>query len=151
MPNTRNANASDSKDIFNWRNDELTRQMSKTTNLVEWDEHNSWFTASLSNPYRLLVICENEVTKEKIAIVRFDIEDERALISINISPKMRGKRMAYGCLKDAIFFFKKHFPNVRFIDAEIKNINIPSQRSFMSAGFLLVKKDTNIFYYEYVL
>ena len=108
MPNIRKANENDSRDIFEWRNDELTRQMSHTTDLVEWGGHSARFAASLANTKCLLVICEDESTDEKVAIVRFDIEDERALISINLSPKMRGKGKAKGCLKDAIFFFKKY-------------------------------------------
>ena len=109
MPNTRKATEDDCKDIFDWRNDELTRQMSHTTDLVEWSGHSAWFAASLTNIKRLLVICEDEDTDEKVAIVRFDIEDKRALISINLSPKMRGKRKAKGCLRDAISFFQKYF------------------------------------------
>lgn len=151
MPNIRKANENDSRDIFDWRNDELTRQLSHTYDLVEWDGHSAWFAASLANTKRLLVICEDESTDEKVAIVRFDIEDERALISINLSPKMRGKRKAKGCLSDAISFFKEYFSDVRFIDAEIKTINIPSQQSFMGVGFVLVKKDADVLYYEYAV
>ena len=33
----RKANDGDSKDIFDWRNDALTRQMSNNTDYVEWD------------------------------------------------------------------------------------------------------------------
>ena len=151
MPNVRKANESDSRDIFDWRNDELTRQMSHTTDLVEWDGHSAWFAAALNNTKRLLVICENEDTDEKAATVRFDIEDERALISINLSPQMRGKREAKGCLRDAIAFFQKYFSDVCFIDAEIKSINIPSQQSFVGVGFVLVKQDADVLYYEYAV
>ena len=58
----RQANESHSRDIFDWRNDELTRQMFHTTDLVEWSEHSAWFAASLTNTERLLVICEDEDT-----------------------------------------------------------------------------------------
>jgi len=37
ISNIRKANENDSRDIFEWRNDELTRQISHTTDLVEWD------------------------------------------------------------------------------------------------------------------
>tara|TARA_B100001059_G_C17344348_1_gene337453 strand:+ start:51 stop:506 length:456 start_codon:yes stop_codon:yes gene_type:complete len=151
MPNIRKANESDSRDIFDWLNDEQTRRMSHTTDLVEWDGHSAWFAESLANTKRLLVMCEDESTDEKVAIVRFDIEDERALISITLSPKMRGKRKAKGCLRDATSFFQKYFSDVRFIDAEIKPINIPSLHSFMGVGFVLVKEDADILYYEYAL
>lgn len=64
---------------------------------------------------------------------------------------MRGKRKAKGCLRDAISFFQKYFSDVRFIDAEIKSINIPSQQSFVGVGFVLVKQDADVLYYEYAV
>ena len=91
MLTTRKANQSDSQDIFDWRNDELTRLMSHTSNLVGWDEHQAWFKASLMMRSRLLVMCEDQGLTEKVAVVRFDVMNGRALISINLSPRMRGR------------------------------------------------------------
>ena len=42
MPNIRKANDDDSRDIFDWRNDELTRQMSHTSDFVDWNGHSGW-------------------------------------------------------------------------------------------------------------
>ena len=151
MPNIRKANDDDSRDIFDWRNDELTRQMSHTSDFVDWNGHSGWFAALLANKNRLIVMCEDESTNEKVAMVRFDLEDDRALISINLSPKMRGKQKAKGCLSDAISFFQKYFSDVRFIVAEIKSINIPSQKSFIAVGFVLVKENADVLYYEYAV
>ena len=64
---------------------------------------------------------------------------------------MRGKRKAKGCFRDAISFFQKYFSDVRFIDAEVKSINIPSQRSFVGVGFVLIKQDADVLYYEYAV
>ena len=125
--------------------------MSHTSDLLDWNSHIGWFVASLTNKNRLIVMCEDENTNEKIAMVRFDVEDDRALISINLSPKMRGKRKAKGCLSDAISFFQMYFSDVKFIVAKIKSINIPSQKMFMSVGFVLVKKNDDFLCYEYSL
>ena len=149
MPNTRKANGGDSTDLFNWRNDDITRQMSHNTELIEWDVHSAWFSASLANTNRMVIICEDESTKEKVAMVCFDVEGDRALMSINLSPKMRGRGKAKACLRDAISFFQEYFSFVRFIDAEIKRINIPSQQSFAGVGFVPVKGDADVLYYEY--
>ena len=151
MPYIRKANDDDSRDIFDWRNDELTRQMSHTSDFVDWNGHSDLFAASLTNKNRLILMCEEEITNEKVAMVRFDVEGNRALISINLSSKMRGKRKAKGYLSDAISFFKKTYSDVQFIDAEIKSINIASQKSFIGVGFLLLKEDANVLYYEYVV
>ena len=52
---------------------------------------------------------------------------------------------------DAISFFKTIYSNVRFIDAEIKSINITSQQSFLDVGFVFVKEDADVSFYEYVV
>jgi RimJ/RimL family protein N-acetyltransferase len=151
MPYVRKANEDDSKDIFDWRNDKLTRQMSHTTDLIEWYGHSHWFAATQTNQNRLIVICEDEYAKEKIAMVRFDIKDQRALISIILSPKMRGKRKTKECLIDAISFFKSLYSNIQSIDAEIKSINIASQQSFLGVGFLLVQEKDDVLFYKYII
>ena len=151
MANVRKAKESDSKDIFSWRNDEFTRQMSHKTDLVDWDDHSVWFVSSLANPNRLLVICEDEDSHEKVAIVRFDVEGQRAHISINLSPRMRGKKKAKGCLRDAISIFKTTYLKVQFIDAEIKSVNVASQKAFLSVGFVFVKEEEEVLFYEYVV
>ena len=149
MPNIRKANKTDSREIFDWRNDQLTRQMSHTSDVVEWEGHNNWFSTSITNQNRLLLICEEDTTTEKVAVVMFDIENDRALISINLSPKMRGKGKAKGCLRDAIEFFKNAYPKVGLIDAEIKSANIASQRSFAGVGFAIVREEVNLLFFEY--
>ena len=125
--------------------------MSHKSNLVDWNGHSAWFAASLINKNRLILICEEEITNEKVAMVRFEREGNRALISINLSPKMRGKRKAKGCLRDAISFLKKTYSDFQFIDAEIKCINIASQKSFIGVGFLLLKEDDDVLFCEYVV
>ena len=85
----RKASLEDSKDLFDWRNDFLTRQMSHTTDPVDWDDHAKWFTASLSNKNRVLAICEKASTHEKVAVVRFDLNKDCALVSINIAPNQK--------------------------------------------------------------
>ncbi len=48
------ATENDSKDIWEWRNDELTKQMSITNDSVSWETHSSWYEKSLVNPNRYL-------------------------------------------------------------------------------------------------
>ncbi len=96
-------------------------------------------------------MCEDEGLNIKVALVRFDIESERALMSINVSPSMRGKGKSKGCLRDSIKFFRTNYISVRFIDAQIKSINVASQRSFAGVGFGFVREENDVFYYEYVV
>ena len=151
MINTRVALITDSKDIFEWRNDELTRKMSHTSDIVEWEGHSAWFASSLKNKNRLLLLCEDINDLKKIAVVRFDINSLRALVAINLSPEMRGAGISKQCLSESIENFKNVFPQVVALDAEIKLENIASQRVFKSVGFLNVCDDVTTMYFEYLI
>lgn len=151
MIDSRKADIGDSKDIFEWRNEEFTRQMSLTSGLIDWDGHSQWFSESLENKSRLLAICEDADIGRKVAVVRFDVELDRALISINLAPDLRGKRLAKPCLSSAIAFFQALFAHVSIIDAQIKSVNAPSKRVFEGVGFEFVKESGEVLYYEYIV
>ena len=151
MIKTRKAGLKDSKIIFEWRNDELTRTMSHTKDIVDWEGHSAWFASSLENKNRLLLLCENKNDSKKMAVVRFDVNSTRALVSINLAPDMRGKGISKQCLSGSIESFKNEFPQVTALDAEIKLENITSQKLFKSIGFVNVRDDINTLYFEYFI
>ena len=151
MIKTRKAGLKDSKIIFEWRNDELTRTMSHTTDIVDWERHSAWFASSLENKNRLLLLCENKNESKKMAVVRFDVNSTRALVSINLAPDMRGKGISKQCLSGSIERFKNEFPQVTALDAEIKLENVASQRLFKSIGFVNIRGDIDTLYFEYFI
>ena len=138
----------DSKDIFIWRNDKLTREMSLTTDLVAWEGHELWFENTLKNDTRLLLMCIDTVINEKICVVRFDLDKNRALVSINLAPSMRGKGLAKRCLNDAIIFFKTHTPSIDTLDAEIKSTNRASIATFQGVGFSQVGEASSLLHFQ---
>ena len=149
MLRVRLAKERDSRTIHDWRNDKLTRQMSHIADKVDWSTHCQWFALSIKDEKRLLVICETSNTREKVAVVRFDVEKERALISINLAPEMRGKKMAKKCLRNALALFFVKFPQVHFIEAEIKSYNIASRRTFEGVGFQCVIESEGVCHYAH--
>ena len=54
--NILKATKSDAKDIWEWRNDEQTKQMSISAGTVSWETHSSWYERSLVNPNRYLYL-----------------------------------------------------------------------------------------------
>jgi len=136
----RKVNAKDSKVIFDWRNDDLTRKMFRTSELVEYEGHCRWLAATLKNANRCLLMCEPE-EGEPIAVVRFDVEGQSAELSINLSPLERGKGLAPQCLALAKDYFEKQYPSVSKLIAEIKNLNIASRKSFEKVGFTLDREE----------
>ena len=140
----------DCKDIYDWRNDVNTRKMSNNTELISFEEHQKWFNSSFKNIKRIMLICEDTIQNKKIGIVHFELNKEKALISININPKLRGKGYAKECLSESLKFFIKDFQNCRYIDAQIKKVNVASKKTFQSVGFKLLKQDKELFYYQLI-
>ena len=151
MIKIRKVKLSDIQVIYEWRNDELTRKMSNNTDFVQWEEHNAWIKASLKNKNRLFLLCETENTEKKIGLVHFRVVVQRALVSINLSPEMRGKRLSKLCLSVAINHFSKQYSQVITLDAEIKSVNTASQRAFESVGFIKVQENNGMLHYKRLL
>ena len=145
--NVRPAQDDDARDIFAWRNDEVTRKMSHSMNEIDWPSHLKWYLSSLDDPNKCLLICYLPNNKKKIGIVRFNLENNVALTSINIAPSIRGQGLAKLCLSNSITFFKEiHFKVTEF-KAEIKSNNLASRRAFEEVGFVLNHSENGIGYF----
>jgi len=143
----RLATKDDCRTVFEWRNHEQTRIMSNKVDKIDWNKHKIWFNESIKRKSRMLLICE-QGSKNQIATVRFDIINTVALVSINLKPSMRGKKLAKPCLKLSIDFFLSKCKSVKFLIAEIKEINIASRKLFVGAGFNLIKVEKKIGLYK---
>ena len=119
--------------IFDWRNDELTRSMFRHTGFVDWETHCNWLGATLSNDRCCLLMCEFNA-ESPIAVVRFDLDNHTAQISINLAPQMRGQGLASQCLATTISYFKKFYPSVSQLFAEIRTQNNASRKSLRKLG-----------------
>lgn len=143
----RLARKNDSKDVFDWRNDELTRQMSHNSEITEWENHKEWFMNSLELKDRLLLVCEDSLNN-KISIIRFDISELNAVISVNLNPTQRSKNLAKPCLIKSIDFFSDKYSEINKLFAEIKEDNIASQKTFISVGFKKFNVENNIGFFQ---
>lgn len=146
----RHAVQNDSSDIFHWRNDPITRQMSHETEIIDLEQHNTWYSNSLVSKSLILLICENK-DSEKISLISFKISQSDAIISINLNPTKRGSNLAKPCLVKSIDFFSEHYCEVKRLVAEIKEENIASQKTFSGIGFDKYSLEDNIGFYEKVL
>ena len=144
------ATENDSKDIWEWRNDEQTRLMSITTDEVSWEAHSAWYEKSLKNPNRLLFVGLVE-EDQKSGMCRFDIdpEKEKAEVSINLNPEHRGKNLSQKLLAASVESFAKRH-NIP-LTATIKKTNEASIKCFTRCGFVLEKEDGEYNYYTRVL
>lgn len=123
---------SDSKDVFVWRNDFITRKSFFEKSYVEWETHLAWFNKKLSDPSSKMIIIE--VDKEKVGIVRYDRDNSKFLVSINTNPNHRGKGYSSQMLLESEYFLCKEKKPVH-LNAEILNENLLSKKTFLKAGY----------------
>jgi UDP-2,4-diacetamido-2,4,6-trideoxy-beta-L-altropyranose hydrolase len=122
----RKATSDDALDMWVWRNDPVTREMSKSKDEVPRAAHLSWFASALNDPHRTILI--GEVGGEKVGMVRFD-HGAGTEVSININPAHRSRGYGYALLLAAT----RAVPGELW--AEIKDQNLASQRLFERVGF----------------
>lgn len=88
------AKVEDCKLLFDWRNDEITRKNSISSDIIPFENHVKWFNESLKNKNRKIYIVFNNNTT--VGTTRVDIENKKNIISWTIAPSARGK--GYGKL-----------------------------------------------------
>lgn len=123
----------DSKFIWEWKNDPVTREMSRRADVIPWQNHRSWYASAVMDPKKvLLMACVNGIPA---SMLRFDLTaHDSAEININLNPAMRRKKLAKPILAAAC---KYAFDILRLnvIYAEVKPENIPSVKIFEDVGF----------------
>jgi RimJ/RimL family protein N-acetyltransferase len=125
----RKAVPDDALDVLAWRNDPLSRAMSRTQDPIEAAGHMDWFTKAIEDPRRAVLI--GELDGQKIGMIRFDYAEETQ-VSININPVFRGRGLGYDLLSAALAYA----PGGPIV-AGIRDENLASRRLFERAGFLL--------------
>ena len=140
----RKATEEDYGIVFEWRNDQLSREMFFETAPISIDEHRSWFVGALKDKMRQIYI--GEIDKKPVGIARFDLQKgkKEAEVSITISPSMRGKGLGKELLISSINYLETQSDIQLF--ARVKNINIASKIIFESAGFQIYKETDNVSY-----
>ena len=85
---------SDSKKIWEWRNDADTRNMSRNKKYISWKVHNAWFTEKIASKNFYLYILS--INDEQFGVSRFEQNannKEIFEISINLNPDFRGRNL----------------------------------------------------------
>lgn len=122
----RHATIEDAALLLAWRNDPLTRAMSRTEDLVTPEAHQAWLTQTLADPARTLLIAERD--GEAVATVRRDRTAGGMELSWTVAPDARGRGYGRAALIAAIP------PGVEAL-ARIKPGNEASRRIARAAGF----------------
>ncbi len=127
----RKAISKDMMLLYQWANDPQVREQSFNMDKIPLETHQKWFENKLNDCDALLFIAE--INEQPIGLLRFDMEDNHAVIGISLDKTFRGKGLSAHLLNLATDkYFEKHSKPVY---AYIKKKNLASIQAFKKAGF----------------
>ena len=129
----RMATMDDCEAIYKWRNAEETRRHIFDSGLISLDEHRRWFMESLENPNRQILIAE--LCGRSAGVLRYDIDDSLAVISIYTVPGIKGYGIGTQIIRIGSKWLHRHFPDVHKIQAKVLPENVISKKAFVNAGY----------------
>lgn len=133
----REAGAADSETLFQWRNALEVRRNSFNVDPIDWKAHADWYSATLLNPNRVLLIgMENN---KAIGVLRYDLDNCKAVVSIYLAPGQHGKGYGEQLLAAGNEWMAAHYAHITTLEAEMRPDNEASTKIFERAGFGLKK------------
>lgn len=135
----KRADASDCRDIWQWRNHNEVRKWCFNKNEIPYDQHKAWFDKNIDNPRILLYV---GLTPEgiKVGQVRFDLqENDESLVNVCVNPELFGKGYGTKLIDAATRKFMEQQASVGVIVAEIFDDNIASKKIFTKARYVYDK------------
>lgn len=129
----RMAKLNDSEKLFQWRNHPSIRETSRNTNVIDWQNHQSWFAAVMADPDKMLLIGEH--LESPVGVIRFDKQHGEVEISIYVVPERSTPGLGRGLLQSAEQWLTANHPEIRKIRAHVLGANTRSQRLFSGAGY----------------
>lgn len=138
--NLRLATAEDGELLLKWRNDPETRSASHSTDEIDRDGHFKWFSATLSNPDRMLFIAYQDGSP--VGTVRADKSESSTELSWTVAPEARGKGVAKEMVRAASEAVEGD------IKAEVKVGNIASLKVAQHIGMAITGESDGVIYLE---
>lgn len=128
------ATVDDSPLLFKGRNAEGVRRWSFNDAPIDLDSHHRWFSQSLINPERLLLI--GEAADGPVGVLRYDRTGERVEVSIYLFQGRGGFGWGRALLEQGEVYLREHWPLTRLIEAQVMPGNLSSLSLFRSAGYV---------------
>ncbi|MBL7068268.1 MAG: GNAT family N-acetyltransferase [Candidatus Omnitrophica bacterium] len=123
----------DCRDLWTWRNHPEVRKNSFDDAPISWKDHKKWFYSRFRDRSARIYIARDR--KEKVGVIRFDVEEFLIRVSVSLNPDFFGKKLGRELIRlgtEKIFTETKKRLSVI---AEVKKDNIASQKAFLKAGY----------------
>ena len=139
----REAAETDTEITFSWANHPETRKYSFSKDAILWDSHCAWFLNKINSENCLYLILENG--SKKIGSIRFDINEQNALISYLVAPEFHGKGYGTILLKKGLQFLEINRSKFDFqkVTGIVQKSNIASIKTFERFGFQTAEENGN--------
>ena len=124
----------DARLLWEWANDPVTRTVSFTSDAIPWETHWAWLKQKLADGrvHYFIAVAEHG---DPVAQVRFEVEGERAVVSVSVAPGERRKGYGVEALRLGAAELRRATA-VRAVDAYIKPGNSASEKAFHAAGYV---------------
>lgn len=129
----RPATAGDADLLRGWRNDPVTREMSRSPDVVGPEEHRAWLRETLADPCRTLLVVERDGLP--VGTLRFDRDGPRAEVSVALESGERGGGLGTQAIAEATELQLAAWPELEVVTAEVQRRNVASLRAFERAGY----------------
>jgi RimJ/RimL family protein N-acetyltransferase len=130
----RLANTADSKNIFSWRNHPTIRNHSLSSNEIEWSEHEKWYANRCGQANHPILI--GQIKGQDIGVVRFDIRENFADVSIYRVPDSGHHGTGHKLLREAEAWLKLNHPHVVAVHALVLQENQRSKKLFEKSHYV---------------
>ena len=132
----RCASLADEAALLELANDSVVRQASFSSASITAEEHHRWLSERLEDQNTVLFVATRGY--DLVAQVRFQVEGERAVVSISLAGPYRGLGFGERLLARATDRLRSARPGVGTLVARAKGDNIASLRLFKSSGYTRV-------------
>jgi ribosomal protein S18 acetylase RimI-like enzyme len=116
--------------FFELKNEKKSQMNSLTNRKITATSHKNWFLKNIKNKDNILLVAIKS-KKNKVGIVRYDLSQYFAEISIIVDPKYRGQGLGSKILKKSEIFLK----NGTIIISKVKKKNITSLAIFKKNSY----------------
>ena len=127
------ATQDDARSLFEWRNHPNIRKVSKNSYPILWEDHKRWFDEVLADKNRHLLI--GSINKAQFGVVRFDVSNDTAEVSIYLVPESEHKGQGQNLLLASEVWLTKNHPEIKKINAIVLSENEASKRLFSGANY----------------
>ncbi|TVO60263.1 UDP-2,4-diacetamido-2,4,6-trideoxy-beta-L-altropyranose hydrolase [Denitromonas ohlonensis] len=129
----RPAAKADSAMLFEWRNSETVRRVSRDKQPIAFETHTTWLESTLARNDRKLTI--GELDGAPVGVVRFDIKGDEAEVSIYLGPDETRAGLGGELLVAAEHWLMAQAEGTRRFRAEVLDDNSKSRQMFLANGY----------------